>query len=91
MARNLIPGTCLDANHVTLWNLSATSLTRFVAPITTRLLISAGGQDTYAASQVALALLAWLAFELMMVGRSSPEQGERTSLLGTSDKEKHAA
>jgi hypothetical protein len=91
MARNLIPGTCLDANHVTLWNLSATSLTRFVAPITTRLLISAGGQDTYAASQVALALLAWLAFELMMVRRPSPKQGEQTSLLATTDKEKHAA
>ena len=103
MARNLLPGTLLDANHVTLWNMAATSLSRFASPIVTRLMISAGGQDTYAACQLGLSLVAWLLFELMIVQRPSSQlgmampMGEHTSLLQsvvkapTTEDQQHAA
>lgn len=63
-------------------------------------MISAGGQDTYAACQLGLSLVAWLLFELMIVQRPSSQgmaMGEHTSLLQsvvkapTTEDQQHAA
>jgi len=72
MAPHLFPqGSRLDANHFMLYRIiSVAALGRNLGPPLARFQVAAGGQDSYAAQQLALAVIYLILFEAVVVPRA---------------------